>query len=177
MHDSLKRMQGPAPSLDRITEPGDSRSIVKDDGPSQATSLMVANMIRKGLSPVQICRKVGISIKKYNGWLDKDPEESSPLERIFQATVGEALSEATGKAMDCVMKAIEDGNDARAAWFLERTNPEQFGVKSRVEHSGVDGGPIELQAVQRMSHAEKLAELERLRAKNAEGVEDEEGQG
>jgi len=132
--------------------------IVRTHEPTQAISLTVAGMIKRGCSITSIARQVGIPKRLITEWLEKDPSEASRLEKIFQVTVSEAISEVTGKAMDTVMKSIENGNSSDARWLLERLNPETFAQKQKVELTGEDGGPLR---VATLSRSELLLELKK----------------
>ena len=172
INDSMTRLRGKVPDLDKVTDPGESRAIIKDSGPSQATTLTVANMVRQGASMFSIGRKIGISHKRLQAWLDKDPEESSKLERLFQSTVAEAIAEISGKAMKTIMDSIESGDSKTAQWVLERTNPEQFSTKSRVELTGADGGAIALAAMSKEEVLKQVkADLDEIEAMKRAAIE------
>jgi hypothetical protein len=75
----------------------------------------------------------------------EDSEDQMYLD--FLGDVEKARADAKVRALALVQKAaFDDGAWQAAAWFLERTAPQEFGRQTRLEHTGKDGGPVELQA-------------------------------
>lgn len=70
-------------------------------------------------------------------WLEKDA--------TFATKVKEAEGAATVGWLAKIEKAASDGNWQAAAWKLERRYPDDFGRRERVEHTGADGGPIQVE--------------------------------
>jgi len=103
---------------------------------------------------------VGIHVDTINRWRkygakhEKDfhPEASACTDkcdiqqvafRSFYVAVKQAIAIATRKDLDEIQNIAKRANKWEGiAWTLERTNPAQFGLKSRVEHVGEGGGPI-----------------------------------
>jgi transposase len=68
------------------------------------------------------------------------PEDSAAFRSFF-----DAIKRAQAESKLSSLKQIDNHaqlNWQAAAWKLERTSPEEFGIKGRVEHTGKDGGPI-----------------------------------
>lgn len=71
-----------------------------------------------------------------------DPERRpSPVHVKFADDVDQAKAFAQDRAMKMIAMKMGDSWQA-AAWYLERTNPENFGLKSTHEISGPGGGPL-----------------------------------
>lgn len=61
--------------------------------------------------------------------------------RAFLVSVKRAQAEFT-RFNTKQIKVHTTKNWMASAWLLERTQPDEFGLKARVEHTGKDGGPI-----------------------------------
>lgn len=68
-------------------------------------------------------------------------DEDSTALRSFFVAIKKARAEAT-KAGLSNLKEHAKSNWQAGAWIEERTNPELFSIKSKVEHTGEGGGPI-----------------------------------
>lgn len=77
----------------------------------------------------------------------------------FVEAVESARAVAQVQMLAVVRRAAAEGAWQAAAWFLERSNPQQWGRRT-LEVSGVGGGPIEFAE---MSPDEKRARLEAVR--------------
>jgi hypothetical protein len=62
----------------------------------------------------------------------------------FLAQIEKAEAEAELRSVEIIRKAAENGQWTAAAWWLERTNPEGWAKRERHEHTGANGGPIEI---------------------------------
>jgi hypothetical protein len=79
-------------------------------------------------------------------WVEKDAN--------FATRVKEAEGAATVGWLAKIEKAASDGNWQAAAWKLERRYPEDYSLRQRLEHTGADGGPIEIDERLILSEAE-----------------------
>jgi hypothetical protein len=61
---------------------------------------------------------------------------------LFHVLVERAKAQAVKDSVK-VIKEAGPKNWQAAAWWLERTQPRDYGRQQRIEHSGPDGGPIE----------------------------------
>lgn len=73
---------------------------------------------------------------------DYDDDEIVYVE--FLEAVEKARSQAQVRAVGLIQKAAIDGTWQAAAWFLERSNPQQWGRYQRMEVTGKDGGAVEV---------------------------------
>jgi hypothetical protein len=94
-------------------------------------------------------------------WVSKGAApDADPLYRDFRDQLQKARAMAEAKMVKVITTAANQGQWTAAAWWLERTNPEEWGKRDRVEVTGADGGPIETRQIadQRIATlAERLA--------------------
>lgn len=72
------------------------------------------------------------------------------------------LTHARARATDSNVRSIRlaAGTDWRAAaWWLERTQPEEFGRREQVQVGGIGGGPLQLQQVPMEELVARVLEL------------------
>lgn len=80
--------------------------------------------IRLGLPNIRACELVGLSQETFYQWEKSDPE--------FSEKIKKARSERIEFHLTNIKKAAEK-NWTASAWILERTEPEYFGQKSKIE--------------------------------------------
>lgn len=74
----------------------------------------------------------------------------------FSIDIEMARAEAQQVHLANIKNAAADGNWTASAWYLERTDPANWGRKDRLALTGGDGGPIEVE--HRVSPKDTLAE-------------------
>ncbi len=79
--------------------------------------------IRHGMSIKNTCELVGINQDTYFTWMKEHPEFSDKVKRARGERTLEALKVIRGAAIKSWQAA---------AWFLERTFPDQYGLKTQV---------------------------------------------
>jgi hypothetical protein len=115
--------------------------------PTKLTPELLAEIIRNLRSCAYretACAAAGIDSKTLRNWLKlaKRGGQANAIYRRFAAELEEA--EAKTEIVDLVTIGKAARDDWRAAaWRLARKNPERWGDRQRLEHSGPDGGPIE----------------------------------
>jgi hypothetical protein len=77
-----------------------------------------------------------------------DPERSTPELRAFFVLTERAKAQRRIEALARIRKAASDGNWTAAAWFLERSDPENWRQRNSVIPENADGTPIQPPAVQ-----------------------------
>jgi len=94
------------------------------------------------------CAYAGLSVGVVYQWLEKGKAEKTRIENGDLADptkktyleLFEAIESARAKAIvgnvAVIQKAARDGTWQAAAWWLERTNPQQFGRKIQAEVTG-----------------------------------------
>lgn len=88
----------------------------------------VLDGIRKGLSRTRAARLVGISHDTIRRWAERFPEFAMQLE---QADAQFVLTHVSGIAS--YADAEKPNSWTARAWLLERTHPDEFGQKSRLD--------------------------------------------
>lgn len=86
--------------------------------------------IRAGVPFKYACEAVGISYQTYAEWVRKGKRARSGQYRDFYEEVKKARGNAISRNVAIIQKAAEKTWQA-AAWWLERTCPEEFGRVNR----------------------------------------------
>jgi transposase len=87
----------------------------------------------------------GISYRTLRNWITRAEAEEEGFIHFLQA-LKEAEGAGAFKLLTKINTAADDGSWQAAAWILERRYPNEYG-KQRIEHSGVDGGPLQIKLV------------------------------
>lgn len=77
---------------------------------------------------------------------------------LFAVGMRKAQAQAVADAITDIREAGKKDWKARA-WWLERTHPDMFGRQQTIQHSGPQGGPLEITAVDPAALADRLREL------------------
>lgn len=131
------------------------------------TTKKVCDAIRGGNYLETAAAYAGVPRSTLHDWLRRGRKGQEPYD-AFVAEVEEALGAAeTGFVVRVATAARDPRHWTAAAWWLERRFPDRWGRRDRVEHTGKDGGPIEV-VDGAAKVAAKLDELaERRRSKSA----------
>lgn len=93
-------------------------------------------------------------LKKGEAVKDDDPDDRYAR---FYIRLQEALAQRSVSEVANIRKIARDDNEWRAsAWLLARWHPDVYGEKATLEHTGPQGGPIQ---VEQPTDPEALAEL------------------
>ena len=100
--------------------------------------------------------------------LEYDPSAEPDAEEQPYAEFLEAVQKARGVAearnVALIQESAKRGTWQAAAWWLERSFPARWGRRDLVEHSGVDGGAVEVNVTVTAEELEhKVAEVLRAR--------------
>lgn len=117
---------------------------------------------------------VGISAKTLGRWLQAGAEDDGP--ELYQTLVADR-QQARGRMATAMLRAVKTGaadDPKHAAWLLACHYPETYAARSRLEHSGPNGGPIAVADHDKMvaDAARSRAELAHALALLPEGVSD-----
>lgn len=93
------------------------------------------NALRAGNTRQAAAAFAEISRMTFYRWLESDA--------TFRDSVEKAEADAEVRFASHVARAATNGTWQAAAWWLERRRPADFALRSRVEMTGKDGGPIE----------------------------------
>jgi transposase len=96
-----------------------------------------------------VAAELGIARRTLFNWLERgeaeQPPESDALFVRFAAEFRQAEADLEQELLDHVKgDAGKKGEWSRFAWVLERRFPARWGSKQRVEHTGADGGAIQV---------------------------------
>ena len=94
--------------------------------PEVLTKLEQASAI--DASPKQICLYASIAEGTYYRWLKENPELKERLDDLRQRR--------PLKANENIARALDNGDLALSKWELEHKEPEKYGEKIKIEHSG-----------------------------------------
>jgi len=97
----------------------------------------ILDAIRLGSTYKLAAQYGGVDHATLYRWLDKDA--------TFAMRVKEAEGAAVTGWLAKIEKSASDGNWQAAAWKLERRYPEDYSLRQRLEHTGPDGGPIQVE--------------------------------
>ena len=132
----------------------------------------ICDMITNGDSLTKIAKEIGIHAATLIRWLEEDPQRSARAKeaRIRSAKIWDEAAEA-------VIKAAPDKFELERArelahhyrWRAKAIAPREYGDKVQQEHTGANGGPIALAAVDlRNLKDDELEHMQRLLAKASE---------
>jgi transposase len=102
------------------------------------------------------CDYAGIGKSTVYRWLDRGQQEAENIEQGLKPdrhekqyvelwdAIKRARSEATVRNVALIQQAARNGTWQAAAWWLERTAPQQYGRSVRAEVTGENGEPIKV---------------------------------
>jgi hypothetical protein len=132
------------------------RKVVGIDDP-QVKQLLSA--LQAGNFVEDACDFAGIAKSTVYRWLDRGLQESDSIaagekpnknERVYLElwdAIKSARAEAKVRNVAIIQNAAKNGTWQAAAWWLERTAPQQYGRRLSAEISGEDGGAIKVVTV------------------------------
>jgi hypothetical protein len=139
------------------------RSVVK---PKDDTIDYVLSQIREGRSLREACADVEISRSTFWNWCDADPLLAGryTLARASQldAWADELIQPV--RVYDAVDVAAVKIRHDNMKWLLARLRPERYSEKTKHEHTGADGGPIQQHTTHQLVDEQVAGGLDALRA-------------
>jgi hypothetical protein len=93
------------------------------------------------------CSYAGISVATYYNWVnDAEKDDATPEAIEFLEAVSKARADAEVRNVSFIQRAASDPRHwSAAAWWLERSHPTRWGRQQRLEVTGADGGPIQIE--------------------------------
>jgi hypothetical protein len=109
----------------------------------------------EGESLRKSCKAEGVAVSTFLGWVEADK------------ALAEHYAAARARMLDAQAEMLEEiGDEAAAAetavevaglrlksdnrkWLLSKLAPKKYGEKLQTEHSGPDGGPVQIQKIER----------------------------
>jgi len=95
----------------------------------------ILNLIRAGNYVKDACLAVGIDESTYYKWIKRGEKAKSGIYFQFVQSTKKARAFARALRVEKITDAMEENWQA-AAWWLERTDPEHWGRRSRVDLEG-----------------------------------------
>jgi transposase len=113
----------------------------------------VVEAIRGGNYVETAAACAGIGRGTLEDWMQRGRLEGTGIYAEFAHAVEMARAKAHKDTVAIIRKASFDSWQA-AAWWLERSFPDLWGRRDRVEHTGPHGGPIQTIDLTKLSTAE-----------------------
>lgn len=112
----------------------------------------IVDSVRNGAYAKHAAAAVRIDESTLYDWINADA--------TFAQAIAQARAVAVNRNVTVIQQAADGGDYKAAAWYLERTQPDDFRARTSTEVSGPAGGPIEV--VEVPTSAERAAELARI---------------
>ena len=109
-------------------------------------AIEIAKYLIDGNSIADSAALAGIAESTYHAWIKRGEAGESPFAEFAELTRA-ARADARTRLVKTVVDAATEEHDVKAAqWLLERMDRKNWGrtVDVRAEHSGPNGGPIEI---------------------------------
>lgn len=123
-----------------------------EDNEYRAKSFAIKALAKCGVGSMAR-RMTGVTKKTWDFWLVNDP--------AFAEAVGDALEYATDELEHEARKRAMKQSDYLLVTLLKANRPEKFRETIRNEHTGKEGGPMELELSAKAQFREKILKLRR----------------
>lgn len=127
------------------TEKGGQPSFILDEEKTER----LLNYLRLGHYIVDACAMADVGESTYHKWrkIGEEADQLDPTERTETQQAAVEFMESVKKARATaksfhLAKIRDDGSWQASAWWLERSFPDQWGRRERVEVTGKDDGPV-----------------------------------
>jgi Homeodomain-like domain len=149
----------------KATSKSRDRRAGRRDSLAQGVEQQLLAALRTGATIGEAAAAAGISRSTVHRWVARGEGQDGRFQNFAEA-VAQARAEAKVGAIAAVRRAMPEDWRA-AAFYLERTDPEQWGRRTAHELTGADGKPIALRGEDGQRDFSKLsddelAELQRL---------------
>jgi hypothetical protein len=98
-------------------------------------------------------------IERLNLDADAEPNAKEAKYVEFVDAVEKTRAQSEVRAVALIRKAAMEGTWQAAAWYLERSHPQKWGRMQKVEHSGPEGGPMQVASVSAEDLEQKVLAL------------------
>jgi hypothetical protein len=116
----------------------------RDKREDKTTVSTLVKALRAGNTKKDACSIASISEQTFYRWLREGENASEgSLPWQFCESIKKAIAEARARNVVIIQKHAAN-NWTAAAWWLERSDPESWGKRDRVEMTGADGGAMEM---------------------------------
>jgi hypothetical protein len=111
--------------------------------------LLLLTALSEGQGRVRACKIAGIHYDTFMVWMRSKPDFAEAVKKT-EAIGNDRIADI------CKRRIIEDTSWQSAAWWLERNFPEQFGQRTKLEHSVLTPKIV----VENEDHAQKMKQIE-----------------
>jgi len=103
--------------------------------------------LKAGCTKKDACSLASISEQTFYRWMrEGESAEESTTPWQFCESIKKAIAEARARNVTIIQKHAVN-NWTAAAWWLERSDPESWGKRDKVEMTGADGGAMEMKVI------------------------------
>ena len=99
--------------------------------------------LKAGSTREAACSYAGIGTSSFQRWMKKGQKEDKGQYREFRVTVETVEAEVELMCNRRIMESAQD-DPKWAAWWLERRRRSSYAQTIKQEHTGADGGPLEV---------------------------------
>jgi hypothetical protein len=105
-----------------------------------------SKLIAGGNTVKDVAAYMGVGESAWYDWLSIGEQRKGTLYSEFAESIKKSKPVAKIAMLSIVTNAARDGNWQAACWYLERTDPDNYGRRDRIkqEITGKDGGPIQV---------------------------------
>jgi hypothetical protein len=105
-----------------------------------------SKLIAGGNTVVTVAAYMGINEDTWYTWIARGEKEKTGIFSEFSEAIKKSKPVAKIAMLSVVTNAARDGNWQAAAWYLERTDPDNYGRRDRIkqEITGKNGGPVQI---------------------------------
>lgn len=141
---------------------GERKKIGRPTKCTPAVQAKICELSRRGRHDVHIAALVGIGDQTLDDWV-KAGEKPGAVEpfrgfaRAYRAARAEGEVALQDK-LETMADNVAGGDPATLRWMLSKKNPKVYGDRTRLEHTGAEGGPVQVASVILMPPEEPLVD-------------------
>jgi hypothetical protein len=107
----------------------------------------ITKALKAGCTKKDACDLASISEQTFYRWIrEGETAEEGSVAYQFCESIKKAIAEARARNITIIQKhAVK--NWTAAAWWLERSDPEHWGKRDKLEMTGADGGALEMKVI------------------------------
>jgi hypothetical protein len=119
----------------------------KDKRSDKEVVATITKALKAGCTKKDACTLASISEQTFYRWLrEGETAEEGSVAYQFCESIKKAIAEARARNITIIQKhAVK--NWTAAAWWLERSDPENWGKRDKLEMTGADGGAMEMKVI------------------------------
>ena len=119
----------------------------KDKRRCTETTTILLKALRSGNTKKDACNLASISEQTFYRWMrEGESDQNNGTAYQFCESVKKSISEARNRNVVIIQKHAANNWQA-AAWYLERSDPEHWGKRDKVEMTGKDGEAMEMNII------------------------------